>query len=32
MLWAIFPTLTDAQRDHLIDKIDEYLDLIESLS
>ena len=32
MLWAIFPTFTDAQRDHLIDKIDEYLDLIESLS
>lgn len=32
MLWAILPTLSNRQRDELIDKIDEYLSLLQSIS
>ena len=32
MLWAIFPTLSTQQRDELIEKIDEYLTLLQSIS
>ncbi len=32
MLWAIFPTLNETQRENLTEKIDDYLALIDSLT